>query len=526
MKISQSLLNSFLGLAVCVSLSSMANAAPAASQNPAKEPAPAKAPAAQEHKHAEGEECTDHDHAKGGAEHAEHKHAEGDVCTEHDQAAHKHAEGETCEDHDHDGHIHAEGEECTDHDHAEGGAAHEGHKHADGEACTDQDHAGHNHAEGETCTADSTGEEIVPVKIDDKARISLDMQVETVVNRPHEAGKTFYGQLEIPPHAVKTYALASAGKVNLQVRSAQAVKKGDLLYTLESPEIVDLQGKVAEGEAALNRNTLELETLQKRQQQLSEIGTKNSELETNIRFKEAEKPGLEAALESARNKLKLAVSGGEMKGDTLYVQADRDGSVQSVDINQGAWGELGNPVLVLTHKGELEFKTTAFASDSLQHSQVRLALPTADGKETQMLDGKLRVSAQIDPEKQTRILYFVPDRLPETAYAGQLARLEMNAGQDAEDGYIPVPNSAVVKVGVNDVVFIQDNENKNLFLMKKVTTLPARRGMTPVKGVVEGQTIVTKGGYELKYALPAQGGGEKKAAGHFHADGKFHEGEH
>ena len=53
-----------------------------------------------------------------------------------------------------------------------------------------------------------------------------------------------------------------------------------------------------------------------------------------------------------------------------------------------------------------------------------------------------------------------------------------------------------------------------------------RQGKTPVKGLMPGQTIVTKGGYELKYILPTGEAGSKKAAGHFHADGQFHEGEH
>ena len=61
--------------------------------------------------------------------------------------------------------------------------------------------------------------------------------------------------------------------------------------------------------------------------------------------------------------------------------------------------------------------------------------------------------------------------------------------------------------------------------MVKVHAGASRRGMTPVSGLVPGQRIVVKGGAELRYLLPADGQ-KKKSAGHFHADGKFHEGEH
>ena len=117
------------------------------------------------------------------------------------------------------------------------------------------------------------------------------------------------------------------------------------------------------------------------------------------------------------------------------------------------------------------------------------------------------MAEQVDPATQSRALYFTPDRIPEGTHAGQLARLDLYSHDAAAEGFIPVPNSAVVKVGVNDVV-------------------PSRQGKTPVKGLMPGQTIVTKGGYELKYILPTGEAGSKKAAGHFHADGQFHEGEH
>ena len=125
-------------------------------------------------------------------------------------------------------------------------------------------------------------------------------------------------------------------------------------------------------------------------------------------------------------------------------------------------------------------------------------------------------------DQQQGVLH--PDRIPEGTHAGQLARLDLYSHDAATEGFIPVPNSAVVKVGVNDVVFIK--AGNDTFVMKKVETLPSRQGKTPVKGLMPGQTIVTKGGYELKYILPTGEAGSKKAAGHFHADGQFHEGEH
>ena len=444
---------------------------------------------------------------------AEHNHADGTPCTaDHGQDEHQHKEGETCtEGHDHKEHTHPDGTVCTgDHDH-------EGHQHAEGKACTDD----HDHDKPSAGGAGAL-EDMIPLHVDEKARHSLDMRFEKVTAVPHGAERTLHGQMVIPPHAVNTYALPAAGRVTFHVKSAQQVRKGQLLYTLASPDIVEMEGAAAQAKAELNRCIADLAALKERRQTLEKIGTKNSELNTTIRFKETEEESLKAALNASENKLKLATASGELKDNLLYVYAAADGSVQSVDMTQGAWGEQGAPALVMTNKGDLEFATTIYGTDPVHYAKAQLALTR--GKNTELLDGSLRVADQVDPATQSRALYFTPDRLPEGTHAGQLARLDLYSRDSATDGFIPVPNSAVVKVGVNDVVFIKTGEDA--FVMKKVQTLPARQGKTPVKGLIPGQTIVTKGGYELKYILPAEGSGSKKAAGHFHADGQFHEGEH
>ena len=444
---------------------------------------------------------------------AEHNHADGTPCTaDHGHDEHQHKEGETCtEGHDHKEHTHPDGTVCTgDHDH-------EGHQHAEGKACTDD----HDHDKPSAGGAGAL-EDMIPLHVDEKARHSLDMRFEKVTAVPHGAERTLHGQMVIPPHAVNTYALPAAGRVTFHVKSAQQVRIGQLLYTLASPDIVEMEGAAAQAKAELNRCIADLAALKERRQTLEKIGTKNSELNTTIRFKETEEESLKAALNASENKLKLATASGELKDTLLYVYAAADGSVQSVDMTQGAWGEQGAPALVMTNKGDLEFATTIYGTDPVHYAKAQLALTR--GKNTELLDGSLRVADQVDPATQSRALYFTPDRLPEGTHAGQLARLDLYSRDSATDGFIPVPNSAVVKVGVNDVVFIKTGEDA--FVMKKVQTLPARQGKTPVKGLIPGQTIVTKGGYELKYILPAEGSGSKKAAGHFHADGQFHEGEH
>lgn len=294
---------------------------------------------------------------------------------------HKHEDGTACTaDHGHEDHQHKEGETCAE------GHAHEEHKHADGSVCTgDHEPEGHQHAEGEACTGDHKHEEaaekgsgqpgdMIPVHVDEKARHSLDMRFEKVTEATHGAEKTLHGQMVIPPHAVTTYALPAAGRVTFNVKSAQQVRKGELLYTLASPDIVEMEGNASQAQAALDRAAAELNTLKERRAQLEKIGTRNSELNTSIQFKEAEIHSLRAALDASNNKLKLVTDSGALKNNLLYVYAAADGSVQSVNMTQGSWGEQGAPALVMTNKGELEFATTIYGADPVHYAKAQLAL--------------------------------------------------------------------------------------------------------------------------------------------------------
>ena len=84
---------------------------------------------------------------------------------------------------------------------------------------------------------------------------------------------------------------------------------------------------------------------------------------------------------------------------------------------------------------------------------------------------------------------------------------------------VSIPESALVRVGTDDVVFIELKEGK--YAMVKVHAGESHAGMVSVAGLKPGQKIVVKGGYELKYSIPSATG--LKKVGHFHADGKFHE---
>lgn len=421
--------------------------------------------------------------------------------------------------HEHEDHVH---EQHGEHDHEEHDHGHEQH----GEQVYEELDRDHGHGAKEAHDHEHEGEHDenspVIVQVDAHSRDILDMRIESVPEAGRALVGSVFGYLSAPEHAVETYSLPCEGQIRLHVKSAQSVQAGDLLYTLQSPAIASALAENRKAASALARCETEVKSLQERIDKLVAIDTRNSELESQLNFKQAELIQLRRDAEAAKVILHQLTYCGKLRGETdvplLDVYAEKAGTVRNVGISQGSWGAQGAPVITMSNPAKLEIATSLYASALPAFSEIRATLET--GKESVVLQGSWRLAEQVDTEKQTRALYFTPDSLPEDARAGLLCRLDLYSNAAGSD-VVSIPDSAIIKVGVDDVVFLELGAGR--YAMVKVRAGESRRGMTPVHGLYPGQKLVVHGGYALKYILPAQG--SRKKAGHFHADGKFHEGE-
>lgn len=394
--------------------------------------------------------------------------------------------------HEHDEHEHCEHEHEHEHEHCD--CEHE-HEHGEHEHC-DHDH------------------DSVVVKADEHSRHILAIQTEAVPAAGQRLVYSVYGTLNVPRHALRTYALPSAGRVTLHVKSAQAVRKGDLLYTLESPQVADAVAERDRADAATERCSAEIAAMEQRVKRLNDVGTRNSDLEEQLLFKRAELRQLTQDAASASARLSMLCLGAELaqENGALCVRAAEDGTVRNVGFTQGGWGEQGTAVVTMADTAALEVAAPLHAASVPEIGTVRS--PLSD-------EGTWRLDEQVDPATQTRTLYFTPAHLPQGARAGQLCRLDIYNGALDDDDIVTIPDSAIVKVGADDLVFVEVAEGT--YAAVKVHAGESRFGMTPVEGLAPGQRMVVKGGHELRNLLPADGAAKK--AGHFHADGHFHEGE-
>ena len=429
------------------------------------------------------------------------------------------------EEHTHAEEAHTHGDSCCDHDHGSEGHTHTEDTHTHGDSCCDHDHGSEGHVHGDSCGHDHSHDKApVVIQVDARSRHILNMQVEALPEGRGTLTHSMYGTLTVPEHATETYALPCAGFITLAVKSAQEVKKGDLLYSLSSPSLDDCYLELRKAHSAVERNREELDILEKRRSKLNTIGVANSELESQLSFKRAELRQAQDDASMAESRLRLLQRGNETAENqdgslSLQVRARAAGVVRNVGVTQGSWGEQGAPVILMSNPAAMEISGDLYSGSVPAFDAVRATMSI--GRENVELEGTWRLSEQADAEKQTRTLFFTPRNLPTAVRPGQLCRMDLY--NKAEEATVCVPDSAIVRVGMDDLVFVEINEET--YAGVTVHAGESRRGMTPVEGLPKGRRIVVKGGQELRQMLPSAAASGKKP-GHFHADGQFHEGEH
>ena len=295
----------------------------------------------------------------------------------------------------------------------------------------------------------------------------------------------FAGRYELSPDARKVVATPVAGRLTLLVGPLAEVKKGDALFKVSSPDLV--------------ARSHDIEALEKRVNVYRDIKTPNAALENELAVKRAERTAM--------------LAGVEEKDGVITVRAADDGMVESLIAQDGAWLETGAAALQTVRTHDLRFKALVAASDALR---LKNGMPAkVDGHH-----GHVRIGVGDD----TGIvpIYVLFDKDVHTL-AGARSHAEC-VTDETDEPHIAVPSRCIVSVGLQPTVFIRDAHDAGRFVAVPVTPGVSGGGWTAVEGLPSGHCeVVSEGAYELKLALPSAGG--SKSAGHFHADGTFHEGE-
>ena len=374
------------------------------------------------------------------------------------------------------GYAHEHGADCS-HDHAQEQKREHDHEHDGHGKCA---------AGGKAESHNRTERALKAVSVAKAVQDVMGLKTVRAERRRVTSTVVFAGRYELSPDARKVVATPVAGRLTLLVKPLAEVKKGDALFKVSSPDLV--------------ARSHDIEALEKRVNVYREIKTPNAALENELAVKRAERAAM--------------LAGAEENDGVVTVRAATEGMVESLVAQDGAWLETGAAAVQTVRTHDLRFKALVAASDALK---LRNGMSAKVGEH----HGRLRIGVGDD----TGIvpIYVLFDNGVH-ALAGERSRAEC-VTDDTEEPHIAVPSRCIVSVGLQPTVFVRDPHNAERFIATPVVPGASGGGWTAVEGLPSGHCeIVSEGSYELKLALPSAG--DSKSAGHFHADGTFHEGEH
>lgn len=342
-------------------------------------------------------------------------------------------------------------------------------------AAHDHDHAGHGPA----------AKGVKAVAVAEAVQKAMGLKTVRPEKRRLASTVAFTGRYELSPDARRTVATPVAGRLALLVKPLARVKAGDALFTVTSPDL-----------AARAR---ELAVLERRLDVYRKLGTKNAPLASELAVKKAEREAL--------------VGDAEETNGVVTVRAASDGLVEAFPSEAGAWVETGASVVRLVAPEDLRLRALVAASDAAR---------LADGLAATVEGAPGEVRLGVGDANGLVPVYVVFPKGGAKGRAG--ARATATCVLDAHETPVTaVPSRCLVRIGLQPTVFVRDGHDADRFLAVDVVPGLSAGGWTAVTGLPSGGDldVVAEGAYELKLALPS---GDAKPAGHFHADGTFHEG--
>ncbi len=402
------------------------------------------------------------------------------------------------------------------------------------------------------------------VAIPHNVRQNLGITFAQVERRRVENTLRVPGVFELLPGARHEYRALLAGHVTLAVSQFDTVEKGDLLFSLDSPdwrrvqhEAVEAEGEITIAKAALRVAQTRLaeartsaEIANQRVENLATVKVRKAPLEAeaaalngSIVRLQAEIDAASAALleteEHYRSRLNTLSSIASVPVDALLapddegvpawrhilaleVRAKAAGRVENVMVNQGAWLETGSLALTVLDPEAIRFVGEAPQSElsQLRDGMVcQIVPPEGGGSDLQDgIQGAMQIGLTAHEDDRTIPLYITPESTASWVRAGVSAYLDIP--RESAEAELAIPRASLVQEGLDTVFFRRDPRDPDRVLSVKADLGPTDGRWVVVRsGVKEGDDVVLDGAYALKLA----GGANKAPEGyHYHADGQLH----
>lgn len=331
------------------------------------------------------------------------------------------------------------------------------------------------------------------LKLNAKQQKALGIQIGGLSQQ--ELGLTIFanGQIEVPPQNKSYISMPFGGYIKqIKVLDGMRVKKGQVLMSVEHPDIIQLQQDYLEvlGEFSY----LEADYLRQKQLFEKEAGSAKSYQQAKSAYAvaKAKMSGLQVKLEMAEVNL------GQLKeGKIQRVQQIRspfDGVVTKVTANVGAFAEPKDRLLEIIDLKHAHAELIVYEKYmAYLKKEQKVKLNFID--DTTPVDANIfLIGSEISPERTVKVhCHF--KKLPASITPGSYLKAEIQA---EVTNHFVLPNEAVVQYNGKDVVFIQEGDN---FLPIEIDLILSNEEFSAIgeknRSKLMHSKIILKGAYDL-----------------------------
>lgn len=307
------------------------------------------------------------------------------------------------------------------------------------------------------------------------------------------------GYIDVPPGSKASIAPFHGGYVkDIDILPGQKVRKGELLFTLQNPEIISMQQEYMETKEKLAYLKLDFE----RQQTLSEekISSQKAfkKAESEYKVMQVKNTGLAAQLKLVNVSIKQLDKG--VITSILPVYASLGGTITAVNTTKGAFIKPGDIAAEITNTEHLHLELQVFEKDAMlitEEQSITFRVPES-GNET--FKGFVHlVGKSIDGEDRTINVHgHVPEEDEDRFIPGMFVEAEIET--DRGSGMC-LPESALVEVDGAFYVLVKTGEKGGeLFFEQQLVSAGKKSGdwieiLNPK--TLEGKQVLLEGSFSL-----------------------------
>lgn len=306
----------------------------------------------------------------------------------------------------------------------------------------------------------------------------------------------------------------------------------------QAAAIAEARSRKADSDSALSDET---ETRAGYAQQLEELKATQSADNARVPVLTAQAEKAHVETEAAKSHAALVrhelatllnVPASELAGeawrkiDGFTQKAEATGIVTELSATNGEHLAAGAPVLRTLNNTMVRFRGRGMQSDlgRLDNGLDATIVPPTGGAlaNAAPVAGKLRLAPEADADHRTMDILVLPTAPEQWARPGVSAEAEIVWDKTAEP-VTAIPLACVVRDELQRIFFRRDpNDPNKAIRIAGNFGIDDGRWIVVNEGVLEGDEIVLSGVYELKLT----GSGKPTGAGHFHADGTWHDTSH